>query len=130
MKTVTLNESAYRKLVNEISYGLVDSAYSKSYKLFDELSSRFDDFYSALNDASYDSRFEDDDNGELNPYLGEIKKHADVIREILTKKIRQQDKFRDELNKVDYSKFLDSDESDASDMDDVHLSYLKNKYPK
>lgn len=123
MRKVILKEESYNHLINEITYGMVDRAYERSYQLFDDLSTRFDEFYSSLNEALYNSE-------DGNPYLNQIKELADNIRDILIKKDSQRDKFNRETSKVDFRRFNRSSESDENDMDDLDLTYLQNNYPK
>ena len=66
MKTINLREDSYNKLINEISYGLVDRASNKSDSTFWNLQTLFDDFYDAI-------RYEADDT---NPYIRKIKEYA------------------------------------------------------
>lgn len=109
MKTINLSESAYNKLINEISYGTVEKAKDRANDLFYEVRTSFEDFYAYLNDAIFKSKYESS-NGTANPYLIKIQEIADTIYDILAKKRDQQEYFNDEVGKVDYNKFFDSDE--------------------
>ena len=127
MKTVNLSEEAYNKLkdklVNEVSHGLVDRASSKSDRTFWNLETLFDDLYDAI-------RFESDDT---NPYIKQIRQHAEAIADIFLKKSNQRRNFDSELNKFDYKKFYDDTEKPEEweeDYDNLDLRMLQNKYPK
>ena len=127
MKTVKLSEESYNKLkdklVNEVSHGLVDRASSKSDRTFWNLETLFDDFYDAI-------RFESDDT---NPYIKQIRQHAEAIADIFLKKSNQRRNFDSELNKFDYKKFYDDTEKPEEweeDYDNLDLRMLQNKYPK
>jgi hypothetical protein len=136
MKTVKLSEESYNKLkkslVNEISYGVVDRAYNRSDDLFWGVYTSFEDFYESLNEAIFNAK-NDSREGEQtsNPYLEKIKGCADIIRDILTKKKNQQDKFIDNTtSKIDHRKFYDSPDAEENDIDDMDLNYLQKKFPK
>lgn len=120
MKTVKLNEEAYNKLLNEISYGKVQNAADESEHIFYDMSVAFQDFYDTVkyNPAS------------TNPYVKKIKFYADAIDDILTyKNSQRRDSFKKELDKFDYKKFYDSDK-DEPDYDELDLKYLQQNYPK
>ena len=136
MKTVKLSEESYNKLknklINEISYGTVEHAYDRANDLFWEIRSTFEDFYSALDEAifktKYDSREEEQTS---NPYLEKIKGYADIIYDMLNKKKEQQNKFFDATTgKVNHDKFWKSEESQENDIDDMDLNYLQKNFPK
>lgn len=134
MKKLNITEVAYNKLkekiLNEISYGMVDRAYERSNDLFTRLHSSFLDFYDELMYPEHLSD-EDTENYEKNPYIIKIKEYAEAILDILDKKNRQQDKFYDEtMNKFDRNKFYDSEESKENDYDEMDLRYLQSEYPK
>ena len=109
MKTINLSESAYNKLINEISYGTAEKARDRADELFYGVCTSFEEFYSYLKDAIFKSKYEGG-NGTPNPYLIKIQEIADTIYDILDKKRNQQEYFDDEIGKVDYKKFFDSDE--------------------
>lgn len=123
MKTVKLNEEAYKRLVNEISHGVVDKASYSSDHLFWELQKEFDGFY-------YLIRHESDDT---NPYIRQIRHYANAIADILSKKSNQRRNFDTELNKFDYKKFYDDAEKPEEweeNYNNLDLRMLQNKYPK
>jgi hypothetical protein len=132
MKTVNLSEEAYNKLkdklVNEISYGTVDKSFYKSEELFGRVKSSFDDFYGYVEDAINRDMW--GGKRDYNPYLLKIKKLADIIGDIISNKIEQQNRFSDETNSVDSIKFYDSEDAENNDIDDMELRYLQDKYPK
>lgn len=136
MKTIKLSEESYNKLknklINEISYGTVDHAYNRANDLFWEVRSTFEDFYSALDDAMFNAKYDSRDGEQTrNPYLEKIKGCADIIYDILNKKRDQQDKFFDATTgKIDHDKFWKSEESQENDIDDMNLNYLQKKFPK
>lgn len=136
MKTIKLSEESYNKLknklINEISYGTVDHAYNRANDLFWEVRSTFEDFYSALDDAMFNAKYDSRDGEQTsNPYLEKIKGCADIIYDILNKKRDQQDKFFDATTgKIDHDKFWKSEESQENDIDDMDLNYLQKKFPK
>lgn len=136
MKTIKLSEESYNKLknklINEISYGTVDHAYNRANDLFWEVRSTFEDFYSALDDAMFNGKYDSRDGEQTrNPYLEKIKGCADIIYDILNKKRDQQDKFFDATTgKIDHDKFWKSEESQENDIDDMDLNYLQKKFPK
>lgn len=136
MKTIKLSEESYNKLknklINEISYGTVDHAYNRANDLFWEVRSTFEDFYSALDDAMFNAKYDSHDGEQTrNPYLEKIKGCADIIYDILNKKRDQQDKFFDATTgKIDHDKFWKSEESQENDIDDMDLNYLQKKFPK
>ena len=136
MKTIKLSEESYNKLknklINEISYGTVDHAYNRANDLFWEVRSTFEDFYSALDDAMFNAKYDSRDGEQTrNPYLEKIKGCADIIYDILNKKRDQQDKFFDATtSKIDHDKFWKSEESQENDIDDMDLNYLQKKFPK
>jgi hypothetical protein len=128
METVKLREESYNKLINEISYGMVDKAYDRSDDLFWDVRTSFEDFYAVLSDALFKST---EGNKDYNPYLLKIKELSEPIYDILSKKKNQQDKFFDATtNSVDHNKFYDSPEADENDIDDMDLRYLQQNYPK
>lgn len=122
MKKVNLSEQAYNKLINEISYGLVDKSDDVHYEIFYEMKSAFSDFYDTV-------KYNADTN---NPYVKKIKEYADAIKAILDKKEDQARNFGDELNKFDREKFYGDKErpEEMEDYDNVDLRYLQQKYPK
>ena len=127
MKKIRISETSYNKLkeklVNEISYGTVDRAFDKSEALFGRLKSAFDDFYMELEDSLY--------KDEENPYLQKIKGLSEIINDILTNKVRQQDEFFNATTgKVDHHKFYDSEDANDNDIEDMDLKYLQSKYSK
>lgn len=136
MKTIKLSEESYNKLknklINEISYGTVDHAYNRANDLFWEVRSTFEDFYSALDDAMFNAKYDSRDGEQTrNPYLEKIKGCADIIYDILNKKRDQQNKFFDATTgKIDHDKFWKSEESQENDIDDMDLNYLQKKFPK
>ena len=136
MKTVKLSEESYNKLknklINEISYGTVDHAYDRANDLFWEVRSTFEDFYSALDDAMLNVKYDSRDGEQTrNPYLEKIKGCADIIYDMLNKKRDQQDKFFDATTgKIDHDKFWKSEESQENDIDDMDLNYLQKNFPK
>ncbi len=136
MKTVKLSEESYNKLknklINEISYGTVDHAYDRANDLFWEVRSTFENFYSALDDAMFNVKYDSRDGEQtINPYLEKIKGCADIIYDILNKKKEQQDKFFDAtIGKVDHNKFFKSGEGQENNIDDMDLNYLQKKFPK
>ena len=136
MQTIKLSEESYNKLknklINEISYGTVDHAYNRANDLFWEVRSTFEDFYSALDDAMFNAKYDSRDGEQTrNPYLEKIKGCADIIYDILNKKRDQQDKFFDATtSKIDHDKFWKSEESQENDIDDMDLNYLQKKFPK
>jgi len=119
MKRININEKAYDKLVNEISYGLVNKTSKKAYDTFHDLDELFGEFYDAL----------EHDTDRFNPYVKKIKQHADVIYDILASKRNQIKNFDNELDNFDNEKFYDEDE-DGYGYDDLDLRTLQNKYPK
>lgn len=120
MKTVKLNEEAYNKLLNEISYGKVQNAADESEHIFYDMSVAFQDFYDTV---KYNPR-------TTNPYVKKIKLYADAIDNILAYKNSQRKySFKKELDKFDYKKFYDSDK-DEPDYDELDLKYLQQNYPK
>ena len=136
MKTIKLSEESYNKLknklINEISYGTVDHAYNRANDRFWEVRSTFEDFYSALDDAMFNAKYDSRDGEQTrNPYLEKIKGSADIIYDIINKKRDQQDKFFDATTgKIDHDKFWKSEESQENDIDDMDLNYLQKKFPK
>ena len=125
-KVVKINEDTFNRLfnsaINEISHDTVDKAYNKSDDIFCNLTNAFNDFYDEL-------KYNADTN---NPYIQKIKAYADAIGSILSVKIAQKNKFSDELNKFDHTKFY-NDESrpeDEEDYGNLDLKYLQDKYPK
>lgn len=136
MKTIKLSEESYNKLknklINEISYGTVDHAYDRANDLFWEVRSTFEDFYSALDDAMLNVKYDSRDGEQTrNPYLEKIKGCADIIYDMLNKKRDQQDKFFDATTgKIDHDKFWKSEESQENDIDDMDLNYLQKNFPK
>lgn len=136
MKTIKLSEESYNKLknklINEISYGTVDHAYNRANDLFWEVRSTFEDFYSALDDAMFNAKYDSRDGEQTrNPYLEKIKGCADIIYDILNKKRDQQNKFFDATTgKIDHDKFWKSEERQENDIDDMDLNYLQKKFPK
>ena len=127
MKKIRISEASYdklkKKLVNEISYGTVDRAFDKSEALFGRLKSAFDDFYMELEDSLY--------KDEENPYLQKINGLSEIINDILTNKVRQQDEFFNATTgKVDHHKFYDSEDANDNDIEDMDLKYLQSKYGK
>lgn len=132
MKKINLNEKAYNRLVNEISYGTVDNAYRRSMDIFSDAQSAFEEFYNALTDALYNVQYESGEYEQTsNPYLNKIKEHADAIYDIFNQKMNQRDKFFDATtNKVNHNKFWNSEEGQDNDIDDMDLTYLQKKYGK
>ncbi len=136
MKTIKLSEESYNKLknklINEISYGTVDHAYDRANDIFWEVRSTFEDFYSALDDAMFNVKYDSRDGEQTrNPYLEKIKGCADIIYDMLNKKRDQQDKFFDATTgKIDHDKFWKSEESQENDIDDMDLNYLQKNFPK
>ena len=122
MKTITLREESYNKLVNEISHGLVDKASEKSDNVFSEMEYAFSDFY---NTVKYNV-------DKSNPYVKEIAGYAEKIADILFRKRNQRDNFNNELNKFDYEKFYNdmSRPEEEEDYDNLDLRYLQDKYPR
>ena len=125
-KVIKINEDTFNRLfngsINEISHDTVDSAYNKSDDIFWNLTNAFNDFYDEL-------KYNADTN---NPYIQKIKAYADAIGSILSVKVAQKNKFSDELNKFDHTKFY-NDESrpeDEEDYGNLDLKYLQDKYPK
>lgn len=136
MKTIKLSEESYNKLknklINEISYGTVDHAYTRANDLFWEVHSTFEEFYNALDYAMFNVKYNSRDGEQTrNPYLEKIKGYADIIYDMLIKKRDQQDKFFDATTgKIDYDKFCKSKESQENDIDDMDLNYLQKKFPR
>ena len=136
MKTVKLSEESYNKLknklINEISYGTVDHAYDRANDIFWEVRSTFENFYSALDDAMFNVKYDSRDGEQTrNPYLEKIKGYADIIYDMLNKKKEQQDKFFDAtIGKVDHNKFFKSDEGQENNIDNMDLGHLQRNYPK
>ena len=136
MKTIKLSEESYNKLknklINEISYGTVDHAYNRANDLFWEVRSTFEDFYSALDDAMFNAKYDSREGEQTsNPYLEKIKGCADIIYDMLNRKRDQQDKFFDATTgNVDHNKFFKSEEGQENDIDDMDLNYLQKKFPK
>ena len=125
-KVIKINEDTFNRLfngsINEISHDTVDRAYNKSDDIFCNLTNAFNDFYDEL-------KYNADTN---NPYIQKIKAYADAIDSILSIKTAQKNKFSDELNKFDHTKFY-NDESrpeDEEDYGNLDLKYLQDKYPK
>ena len=125
-KVIKINEDTFNRLfnstINEISHDTVDRAYNKSDDIFYNLTNAFNDFYDEL-------KYNADTN---NPYIQKIKAYADAIGSILSVKVAQKNKFSDELNKFDHTKFY-NDESrpeDEEDYGNLDLKYLQYKYPK
>lgn len=125
-KVIKINEDTFNRLfnstINEISHDTVDRAYNKSDDIFYNLTNAFNDFYDEL-------KYNADTN---NPYIQKIKAYADAIGSILSVKVAQKNKFSDELNKFDHTKFY-NDESrpeDEEDYGNLDLKYLQDKYPK
>lgn len=134
MKKVKLTERQINKAINEISYNKVQSASDRSNDLFYDLIDSFSTFYNDLNDFC---RFTGKNNREWletiadkNPYIEEIRKHAEIIKSILSKKEAQRDYFDNNLNDFDNESYFDSEEGQFDDYDDKDLRYLQNKYPK
>lgn len=132
MKKVKLSEESYKKLVNEISYGTVDRAYSRANDLFWDVRTSFDDFYNALQDAIYNTKYNSEEGEETNnPYLEKIMKLSEPIYDILIRKGNQQDNFFDSTSgSIDHNKFYMSDDAEENNIDDMDLDYLQKKYPK
>ena len=122
MKKVNLSEEAYKKLINEISYGLVDKSDDVHYEIFYEMKNTFSDFYDTV-------KYNADTN---NPYVKKIKEYADAIKAILDRKENQATNFGNELNKFDQEKFYGDKErpEDMEDFYNVDLRALQQKYPK
>ena len=125
-KVIKINEDTFNRLfngsINEISHDVVDNAFNKSDDMFWNLTNAFNDFYDEL-------KYNADTN---NPYIQKIKAYADAIGSILSVKVAQKNKFSDELNKFDHTKFY-NDESrpeDEEDYGNLDLKYLQDKYPK
>ena len=125
-KIIKINEDSFNRLfngsINEISHDAVDNAFNKSDDIFWNLTNAFNDFYDEL-------KYNADTN---NPYIQKIKAYADAIGSILSVKVAQKNKFSDELNKFDHTKFY-NDESrpeDEEDYGNLDLKYLQDKYPK
>ena len=125
-KVIKINEDTFNRLfngtINEISHDVVDNAFNKSDDIFWNLTNSFNDFYDEL-------KYNADTN---NPYIQKIKAYADAIGSILSVKAAQKNKFSDELNKFDHTKFY-NDESrpeDEEDYGNLDLKYLQDKYPK
>lgn len=125
-KVIKINEDTFNRLfngsINEISHDVVDNAFNKSDDIFWNLTNAFNDFYDEL-------KYNADTN---NPYIQKIKAYADAIGSILSVKVAQKNKFSDELNKFDHTKFY-NDESrpeDEEDYGNLDLKYLQDKYPK
>ena len=125
-KVIKINEDTFNRLfngtINEISHDVVDNAFNKSDDIFWNLTNAFNDFYDEL-------KYNADTN---NPYIQKIKAYADAIDSILSIKTAQKNKFSDELNKFDHTKFY-NDESrpeDEEDYGNLDLKYLQDKYPK
>ena len=125
-KVIKINEDTFNRLfngsINEISHDAVDNAFNKSDDIFWNLTNAFNDFYDEL-------KYNADTN---NPYIQKIKAYADAIGSILSVKVAQKNKFSDELNKFDHTKFY-NDESrpeDEEDYGNLDLKYLQDKYPK
>lgn len=125
-KVIKINEDTFNRLfngsINEISHDVVDNAFNKSDDIFWNLTNAFNDFYDEL-------KYNADTN---NPYIQKIKAYADAISSILSVKVAQKNKFSDELNKFDHTKFY-NDESrpeDEEDYGNLELKYLQDKYPK
>ena len=125
-KVIKINEDTFNRLfngsINEISHDAVDNAFNKSDDIFWNLTNAFNNFYDEL-------KYNADTN---NPYIQKIKAYADAIGSILSVKVAQKNKFSDELNKFDHTKFY-NDESrpeDEEDYGNLDLKYLQDKYPK
>ena len=125
-KIIKINEDTFNRLfngtINEISHDVVDNAFNKSDDIFWNLTNAFNDFYDELK-YNADAK---------NPYIQKIKAYADAIGSILSVKVAQKNKFSDELNKFDHTKFY-NDESrpeDEEDYGNLDLKYLQDKYPK
>ena len=125
-KVIKINEDTFNRLfngpINEISHDVVDNAFNKSDDIFWNLTNAFNDFYDELK-YNADAK---------NPYIQKIKAYADAIGSILSVKVAQKNKFSDELNKFDHTKFY-NDESrpeDEEDYGNLDLKYLQDKYPK
>ena len=122
-KRIKLSESdlnrIVKRVINEISYGLVDNASSISDKVFYDMEMAFQDFYDTI-------KYNVDTN---NPYVKKIKEYADAIGDILSKKSQQRKNFEIEKNKFDYKDFY-SDKDAPDDYDKLELRDLQSKYPK
>ena len=134
MKKITLKEESYNRLkkslVNEISYGLVNKAYDRSERLFNDVIDSFKTFYETLEEAIIESKSSARHmDGELNPYLMKIKGLSEQINDILLKKEAQKDEFNDAVDSVDVNKFDDSEEGENNNIDDMDFRYLQNNYP-
>jgi len=126
MKKINLNESAYNKLVNEISYGTVTNAYDINNDMFQDMIFAFGDFYDSIEniespfkefrDALYQNRnFDiyhlDKNNPFLNKIhslnvaignnLSKIKEYVEEIKKILDRKGNQSKNFDNEILKAD-----------------------------
>lgn len=149
MKKVTMKETSYNMLkgkileskfndinsINEISYGTVDKAYDKLEKIFGDMKSYFEDFYTSLNDAIFKVKHESSEGeAKQNPYLDKIKYYADRIDEVLRQKEKQRENFYDNtMRKFDYNKFYDDNEKPQEwedNYDNLDLRMLQQKYPK
>lgn len=105
MKKVKISEGSYNKLkdriIKEISYDKLNMVNQRSESLFYDVRTSFEDFYNALKDAVYESKYGDYGDGSINPYLQEIIQYCEKIEDILYAKKAQQDKFKAELDKID-----------------------------
>lgn len=129
MKKLKMNESAFNKLLNEISYDTVEKASEKSEDVFGEMYWKFQDFYDEV-------CYNDD---KENPYVKKIKAYADAIDAILSAKKEQGERFNGEIDNFDWMKYEnDPSNYENGDMEDgkyegyygKDLRQLQAKYPK
>ena len=142
VKKVRITENDIKNIIknvlNEISYGKAErTAYDEGHK-FERLKRDFDDFYTTLM-YTYGNREDSEDGMSYqykpdfeynNKYLVEIMKHAQIINDILDKKIKQAENINDKLQDFDHYKYWDSEEGEREDFEDKDWQYLNNKYPK
>lgn len=106
-----INESQIRNLVSkamkerlfEMSRDTISKASERSDRLFSELGRKFDEFYDVLYDyldEDYDGNWLEDVAGSNRSIL-EIRKHAEAIRNILDRKLRQRDNLEGEADRLD-----------------------------
>jgi len=143
-KKITIREDKFNKIfknpINEITYGDVEDAQSRSYQLFAFTNSKLGSVLSSIEEANsyyedyYESLVENLRNGmrtidgvgyqSQNPYLAKIERLSEQLKEnlssaediareienIFNKKDKQRDNFSDETNKIDYDKFYDDND--------------------
>lgn len=136
MKKLKMNESAFNKLLNEISYDTVEKASKKSRDVFGEMYWKFQNFYDEVCYIN-DEVCHDDD--KENPYVKKIKAYADAIDAILSAKNEQGERFDDEIDNFDWMKYEndpsnyengDMEDGKYEDYYDKDLRQLQAKYPK